>query len=84
MAEFPQGEVMERRRGGPGVLALLMLDATRRRFNGHLRIESLDGAVGGLGIIEGMPAMALYTSGGGEVAGAVSYTHLTLPTIYSV
>ncbi|MBD19264.1 MAG: hypothetical protein CMB13_06490 [Euryarchaeota archaeon] len=69
MAEFPQGEVVERRRGGPGVLALLMLDATRSRFNGHLRIESLDGAVGGLGIIEGMPAMALYTSGGGEVAG---------------
>ncbi len=69
MAEFPQGEVMERRRGGPGVLALLMLDATRTRFNGHLRIESLDGAVGGLGIIQGMPAMALYTSSDGEVAG---------------
>ncbi len=69
MAEFPQGEVIERRRGGPGVLALLMLDATRTRFNGHLRIESLDGAVGGLGIIDGMPAMALHTSGGGEVAG---------------
>ncbi len=69
MAEFPQGEVMERRRGGPGVLALLMLDATRTRFNGHLRIESLDGGVGGLGIIQGMPAMALHTSGDGEVTG---------------
>jgi|GEM_PF-1433442 len=69
MAEFPQGEVTERRRGGPGVLALLMLDATRTRFNGHLRIESLDGVVGGLGIIDGMPAMALHTSGDGEVAG---------------
>ena len=69
MAEFPQGEVTERRRGGPGVLALLMLDATRTRFNGHLRIESLDGAVGGLGIIDGMPAMAIHTSEGGEVAG---------------
>ena len=74
MAELPDGEIIERRRGGPGVLALLMLDATRSRFNGHLRIEraSSNGFVGNLGILDGMPIMALSseinssTSGGKE------------------
>ena len=83
MAEFPQGEVVERRRGGPGVLALLMLDATRSRFNGHLRIESLDGAVGGLGIIEGMPAAdpsaALSVHSGNQVSSMMdSHPHSRL------
>ena len=61
MAELAEGNITERRRGGPGVLALLMLDATRSRFNGHLRIEraSRDGFVGNLGIMDGMPIMAL-------------------------
>ena len=61
MAELADGDITERRRGGPGVLALLMLDATRSRFNGHLRIEraSRDGFVGNLGIMDGMPIMAL-------------------------
>lgn len=61
MAELAEGDITERRRGGPGVLALLMLDATRSRFNGHLRIEraSRDGFVGNLGILDGMPIMAL-------------------------
>ena len=61
MAELPDGVVIERRRGGPGVLALLMLDATRSRFNGHLRIEraSVEGFVGNLGILDGMPIMSL-------------------------
>ena len=61
MAELPDGVVIERRRGGPGVLALLMLDATRSRFNGHLRIEraSGEGFVGNLGILDGMPIMSL-------------------------
>ncbi len=74
MAELPDGDIIERRRGGPGVLALLMLDATRSRFNGHLRIEraSSNGFVGNLGILDGMPIMALSseinssTSGGKE------------------
>ena len=61
MAELAEGNITERRRGGPGVLALLMLDATRSRFNGDLRIEraSRDGFVGNLGIMDGMPIMAL-------------------------
>ena len=61
MAELPDGLVVERRRGGPGVLALLMLDATRSRFNGHIRIEraSNNGFVGNLGIIDGMPIMSI-------------------------
>jgi len=61
MAELPDGIVVERRRGGPGVLALLMLDATRSRFNGHIRIEraSNNGFVGNLGIIDGMPIMSI-------------------------
>lgn len=63
MAELPVGEVIERRRGGPGVLALLMLDATRSRFDGHIRVEraSNDGFLGNLGIIDGMPIMSLAT-----------------------
>ena len=61
MAELPSGLVVERRRGGPGVLALLMLDATRSRFNGHIRIErsSNNGFVGNLGILDGMPIMSI-------------------------
>ena len=61
MVELPDGIVAERRRGGPGVLALLMLDATRSRFNGHIRIErvSKNGFVGNLGIIDGMPIMSI-------------------------
>ena len=61
MAELPDGLVIERRRGGPGVLALLMLDATRSRFNGHIRIErvSNNGFVGNLGILDGMPIMSI-------------------------
>ncbi|MBA46336.1 MAG: hypothetical protein CMB31_07110 [Euryarchaeota archaeon] len=63
MTELPDGEVIERRRGGPGVLALLMLDATRSRFDGHIRVEraSNDGFLGNLGIIDGMPIMSLAT-----------------------
>ena len=63
MAELPDGLVIERRRGGPGVLALLMLDATRSRFNGHIRIERISnkGFVGNLGILDGMPIMSIAT-----------------------
>ncbi|PXF20694.1 MAG: hypothetical protein CXX72_04470 [Methanobacteriota archaeon] len=39
MAEFPAGRVREVRRGGAGVLELLLLDLSRERADGYIRVE---------------------------------------------
>jgi len=61
MVELPTGEVIERRRGGAGVLATLLIDASGLRTTGYLRVERAahGGFVGQIGIIEGRPAFAL-------------------------
>ena len=39
MAEFPVGRVREVRRGGAGVLELLLLDLSRELADGYIRVE---------------------------------------------
>ena len=39
MAEFPVGRVREVRRGGAGVLELLLLDLSREQADGYIRVE---------------------------------------------
>ncbi len=39
MAEFPDGRVREVRRGGAGVLELLLLDLSREQADGYIRVE---------------------------------------------
>jgi hypothetical protein len=69
MVELPTGEVSETRRGGAGVLELLLVDMQKRSESGYLRCEAgaLGGAVGQISVREGTPSMVLYEDSGGSV-----------------
>ena len=62
MAELPKGVIKEVRRGGSGVLELLLIDFDRESGDGYIRIEktSTPNAIAQLVIIGGKPAMALF------------------------
>ena len=62
MAELPKGVTKEVRRGGSGVLELLLIDFDREGGDGYIRIEkkSTPNAIAQLVIIGGKPAMALF------------------------
>jgi hypothetical protein len=69
MVELPTGEVSETRRGGVGVLELLLVDMQKRSESGYLRCEAgaLGGAVGQISVREGTPSMVLYEDSDGAV-----------------
>ena len=69
MVELPRGEVSETRRGGAGVLELLLVDMQKRSESGYLRCEAgaLGGAVGQISVREGTPSMVLYEDADGTV-----------------
>ncbi|PDH26811.1 MAG: hypothetical protein CND85_02250 [Marine Group II euryarchaeote MED-G33] len=69
MVELPRGEVNETRRGGVGVLELLLVDMQKRSESGYIRCEAgaLGGAVGQITIREGTPSMVLYEDSEGSV-----------------
>ena len=69
MVELPRGEVSETRRGGAGVLELLLVDMQKRSESGYIRCEAgaLGGAVGQISIREGTPSMVLYEDSDGAV-----------------
>jgi len=69
MVELPRGEVSETRRGGAGVLELLLVDMQKRSESGYLRCEAgaLGGAVGQISVREGTPSMVLYEDSEGAV-----------------
>ena len=62
MVELPRGEVNETRRGGAGVLELLLVDMQKRSESGYIRCEAgaLGGAVGQITVRQGTPSMVLY------------------------
>ncbi len=62
MAELPKGVTKEVRRGGSGVLELLLIDFDRDGGDGYIRIEkdTSPATVAQLVIVEGKPAMALF------------------------
>ena len=62
MAELPKGVTKEVRRGGSGVLELLLIDFDREGGDGYFRIEkeSSPVTVAQLVIVEGKPSMALF------------------------
>lgn len=62
MAELPKGVTKEVRRGGSGVLELLLMDFSREVGDGYLRIEQSGPpkSVGQLVITSGSPEMALF------------------------
>jgi hypothetical protein len=69
MVELPKGEVSETRRGGTGVLELLLVDMQKRVESGYLRCEvgALGGAVGQITVRDGIPSMALYEGEDGQL-----------------
>ena len=69
MVELPRGKVSESRRGGVGVLELLLVDMQKRLDTGYIRCEAgaLGGAVGQITVREGTPSMALYEDAEGNV-----------------
>lgn len=69
MVELPRGDVKETRRGGVGVLELLLVDMQKRSESGYIRCEAgaLGGAVGQITIREGTPSMVLYEDSAGSV-----------------
>ena len=69
MVELPRGEVSETRRGGAGVLELLLVDMQKRSETGYIRCEAgaLGGAVGQISVREGTPSMVLYEDSDGAV-----------------
>ena len=69
MVELPRGEVSETRRGGAGVLELLLVDMQKRSESGYIRCEAgaLGGAVGQISVREGTPSMVLYEDSDGAV-----------------
>ena len=69
MVELPTGEVSETRRGGAGVLELLLVDMQKRSESGYLRCEAgaLGGAVGQISVRDGTPSMVLYEDSDGAV-----------------
>ena len=69
MVELPRGEISETRRGGAGVLELLLVDMQKRSESGYIRCEAgaLGGAVGQISVREGTPSMVLYEDSDGAV-----------------
>ena len=69
MVELPRGEISETRRGGAGVLELLLVDMQKRSESGYIRCEAgaLGGAVGQITIREGTPSMVLYEDSEGSM-----------------
>ena len=69
MVELPRGEVSETRRGGAGVLELLLVDMQKRSESGYIRCEAgaLGGAVGQITIRDGTPSMVLYEDSQGSM-----------------
>ena len=62
MAELPKGVTKEVRRGGSGVLELLLIDFDREGEDGYIRIEkgTSPATVAQLVIVQGKPSMALF------------------------
>ena len=73
MVELPRGEVSETRRGGVGVLELLLVDMQKRSESGYIRCEAgaLGGAVGQITVRQGTPSMVLYEDSEGSVLSAI-------------
>ena len=69
MVELPRGEVSETRRGGAGVLELLLVDMQKRSESGYIRCEAgaLGGAVGQITVRDGTPSMVLYEDSQGSM-----------------
>ena len=69
VVELPRGKVSETRRGGVGVLELLLVDMQKRSDSGYIRCEAgaLGGAVGQITIREGTPSMALFEDSEGSI-----------------
>ncbi|MDE0707928.1 MAG: DUF835 domain-containing protein [Candidatus Poseidoniales archaeon] len=69
MVELPTGEVNETRRGGAGVLELLLVDMQKRSESGYIRCEAgaLGGAVGQITVRKGTPSMVLYEDSEGSM-----------------
>ena len=69
MVELPRGEITESRRGGAGVLELLLVDMQKRSDSGYIRCEAgaLGGAVGQITVREGTPSMVLFESADGNL-----------------
>lgn len=69
MVELPRGKVSETRRGGVGVLELLLVDMQKRSDTGYIRCEAgaLGGAIGQITVRQGTPSMALYEDAEGNV-----------------
>ena len=64
MAELPKGITKEVRRGGSGVLELLLIDFDREGDSGYIRIQQPTNpvSIAQLVISEGAPEMALFES----------------------
>lgn len=69
MVELPRGEVSESRRGGSGVLELLLVDMRNASRSGYIRCEAprLSGAIGQITVHDGAPRLALYESPDGDL-----------------
>jgi hypothetical protein len=69
MVDLPRGDVSETRRGGVGVLELLLVDMQKREESGYIRCEAgaLGGAVGQITIRSGTPSMVLFESADGNL-----------------
>ncbi|MEE3083526.1 MAG: DUF835 domain-containing protein [Candidatus Thermoplasmatota archaeon] len=69
MVELPRGDISESRRGGAGVLELLLVDMQKRSDSGYIRCEAgaLGGAVGQITVRDGTPSMVLFESGDGNL-----------------
>ena len=69
MVELPRGKVSETRRGGVGVLELLLVDMQKRSDTGYIRCEAgaLGGAIGQITVRQGTPSMSLYEDAEGNV-----------------
>ncbi|MDP6906884.1 MAG: DUF835 domain-containing protein [Candidatus Thalassarchaeaceae archaeon] len=69
MVELPRGNLTESRRGGAGVLELLLVDMQKRSETGYIRCEAgaLGGAVGQITIREGTPSMVLFETSDGTL-----------------
>ncbi|MEC7704634.1 MAG: hypothetical protein VX906_05260, partial [Candidatus Thermoplasmatota archaeon] len=69
MVELPRGEISENRRGGVGVLELLLVDMQKRQESGYIRCEAgaLGGSVGQITVRDGTPSMAIYEDSAGSI-----------------
>ena len=69
VVELPRGKVSETRRGGVGVLELLLVDMQKRSDTGYIRCEAgaLGGAIGQITVRQGTPSMSLYEDAEGNV-----------------